>query len=141
MRADPVFVDTNLFLRYLTNDIPAQAEAVEGLLRQAGEGKLTLVTNAMVMAELVWVMESFYRLPRTEILGNILAIASTPGLQVAEADAVVQAVVWYAEKNVDFVDAFNAAWALQEGIQAIYTFDQRHFARLEGLSVRVPGAE
>ncbi len=58
------FVDANIFLRYLTNDIPEQAEAVALLFQQAADGELKLVTNAMVMAELVWVMELAYKLPR-----------------------------------------------------------------------------
>jgi hypothetical protein len=44
---------TTLFLRYLTNDIPAQADAVSLLLERAEQGKLVLVTNALVMAEIV----------------------------------------------------------------------------------------
>lgn len=33
-----VFLDTNVFLRYLTNDVPKRADAVERLLRRAGAG-------------------------------------------------------------------------------------------------------
>jgi uncharacterized SAM-binding protein YcdF (DUF218 family) len=49
----PVFVDTNLFLRYLTNDIPDQADRVESLLKEASEGGTTLATGSLVIAELV----------------------------------------------------------------------------------------
>jgi predicted nucleic acid-binding protein len=42
MTPDRVFADTNLFLRYLTNDVPAQADAVEALLVQAGRGEVIL---------------------------------------------------------------------------------------------------
>jgi len=134
------FADANLFLCYLTNDVPEQAAAVGRLLRRAGAGELQLVTNAMVMAELVWVMESFYKLPRATILDYVLAIINTPGLQISESDRVVQAIVWYAEKNVDFIDAFNAVWMMDEDISAVYTFDHKHFRRLGGLTVLSPGA-
>jgi len=36
------FIDTNLFLRYLTNDIPEEADRVENLLERAEAGELTL---------------------------------------------------------------------------------------------------
>ena len=36
MSAERLFADTNLFLRYLTNDVPEQAEAFEWLLKAAG---------------------------------------------------------------------------------------------------------
>ena len=51
---ESVFADTNLFLRHLTNDVPEQADAVEGLLQKAAAGELVLVSNSMVVAEIVW---------------------------------------------------------------------------------------
>jgi predicted nucleic acid-binding protein len=80
MTAERWFADTNLFLRYLTNDIPAQADAVEELLKRAKRGELTLVTNALVLAETVWTLESFYHLERTDIKEKVLGIINTPGV-------------------------------------------------------------
>jgi len=138
MKPEPIFVDTNLFLRYLTNDIPEQANAIEALLRRAAAGEVLLVTNSLVMAELVWTLESYYRLPPQSIQDKVLAILNTPGLEVREGDLVLQAVLWYAEKNVDFIDAYNAAWLLDQGIKTACTFDRKHFARFEGVSVTTP---
>ena len=141
MKRERAFADTNLFLRYLTNDMPQDADGVERLIRQAVAGELTLVTNALVLAEIIWTLESFYHLPRPDIKQRVLAILNTPGLEVVDGDLVLQAVVWYAERNVDFIDAFNAAWMRAQKLEAIYTFDRKHFSRLEGLRVRVPTAE
>jgi len=141
MKRERAFADSNLFLRYLTNDMPQDADGVERLIWQAVAGELTLVTNALVLAEIIWTLESFYHLPRPDIKQRVLAILNTPGLEVVDGDLVLQAVVWYAERNVDFIDAFNAAWMRAQKLEAIYTFDRKHFSRLEGLRVRVPTAE
>jgi uncharacterized protein len=133
-----VFADTNLFLRYLTDDVPEQAGAVERLLRRAEQGEFILVANALVVAEIVWTLESFYNLPKPDIKAKILAILNTPGLEVADAGLVLQAIADYVERNVDFADAYHAAWMLRHGVKTAYTFDRRHFARLEGITVRVP---
>ncbi|MBI3460736.1 PIN domain-containing protein, partial [Candidatus Acetothermia bacterium] len=74
------FVDTNVFLRYLTNDVPAQAEAVTRLLQRAKAGEIVLHTSVLVLAEIVWTLESYYELARDEIKANVLAILNTPGL-------------------------------------------------------------
>ena len=132
------FVDANIFLRYLTNDIPEQAEAVMLLLRKAADGELKLVTSAMVMAELVWVMESAYQLPRESIQEYMEIILNTPGLNIPEAEMIAQAVAWYAEKNVDFIDAYNAAWMDEMGLSRIFTFDQKHFRRFSQLTAHLP---
>lgn len=139
MKAERVFADTNLFLRYLTNDVPSQADAVEALLRQAAAGEIVIAVSSLVIAEIVWTLESFYSLPRDEVRDKVLAILNTPGLEVADSALVLRAILWYAEKNVDFADAYNAAWLLGQHIKTAYTFDRRHFARLEGITTIVPG--
>ena len=139
MKAEPFFADTNLFLRYLTNDVPEQAGAVEALLRQAAQGEFALVTNSLVIAEIVWTLESYYGLSRPEIQQRVLAILNTPGLEIADREILFRAILWYVEKNVDFIDACNAAWMVAQGIANVYTFDQKHFGRFEGVSVHMPG--
>lgn len=138
MMPQGIFADTNLFLRYLTNDIPAQADAVEKLLRQAASGKVTLVVNVMVIAEIVWILEGHYGVSRAEVKEKILAIINTPGLEVQEASEILQAIIWYEEKNVDFIDAYNAAWMLSREIRRVYTFDKKHFSRFSNISAMLP---
>lgn len=138
MKPERVFADTNLFLRYLTNDIPAQADAVEALFRLAAGGETILITNSLVIAEIIWTLESYYRLSRGDIQEKILAILNTPGIEVIDSDLILQAVTWYKEKNVDFLDGYNGAWLLSQGMKVAYTFDRKHFSRLEGITVHVP---
>ena len=139
MKADRSFADTNLFLRYLTNDVPEQADAFEQVLHRAVAGEITLVTNSLVIAEVIWTLESYYHLSPLQIQDKILAILNTPGLEVADGDLVIQAVLWYVEKSVDFIDAFNAAWMLDQEVRTIFTFDRKHFSRFEGIEVALPG--
>lgn len=61
------FIDTNVILCHLLDDIPEQADAAEAIIRDTIAGKLTLRTNAMVIAELVWTCESYCNLPKEEI--------------------------------------------------------------------------
>jgi predicted nucleic-acid-binding protein len=139
VKPELAFADTNLFLRYLTNDVPAQADAVEQLLHRASDGEIVLVINSLVIAEIVWTLESYYGLARGSIKDKILAILNTPGIEAAEGDLLLQAVFWYADKNIDFIDAFNAVWLLTQGLDTTYTFDRKHFSRIEGIKVQVPG--
>jgi predicted nucleic acid-binding protein len=141
MSSERLFADTNLFLRYLTNDVPEQAEAIERLLHAAGQGKYILVTNPMVLAEIVWTLESYYQLSPSETQARVLAILNTPGIEVVEGDLVLQAVLWHVEKNVDFIDAYNAGWMMAQGLTKACTFDRRHFARFEGIQLHTPGLD
>ena len=140
VKAERVFIDTNLFLRYLTNDVPAQADAVEALLQQAADREMVLVTNSLVLAEIVWVLSSYYQCSRVDIRDKVLAVLNTPGLEVVDRELIFQAVAWFAEKNIDFIDAYNAAWLLAQDMHVAYTSDHMHFSRIEGIKVQVPGA-
>lgn len=139
MESEALFVDTNVFLRFLTKDVLDQAEAAHKLFQQAGQGNVSLITTSMVVAEVVWTLESFYKEAKEDIQPMVLSFLNTPGLDVEGEDLLLRALLWYIGKNVDFIDAYNAAWMENHGITTIYTFDQGHFSRLEGLKVLVPG--
>lgn len=134
--AERAFIDTNFFLRYLTNDVPEQADAVEVLLGRAEAGEVRLVTNRLVMAEIVWTLESFYKKSKAEARDAVLAILNTPGVEVEASNQILQAAIWYAEKNVDFIDACIAAQLFDDGPDDIYTFNRKHFGRFPHLRVR-----
>lgn len=135
------FVDTNVFLRYLTNDVPEQAERVADLLRSASSGEIALVTSVLVLAEIVWTLESYYGLPKDDVAGKALAILNTPGLVVEDAALLAEAATVYATANVDFIDAYNTCWMKKQGIACAYTFDRKHFARVEGIAPLNPGTK
>jgi predicted nucleic-acid-binding protein len=139
MKPERVFADTNLFLRYLSSGMPAQADAVERLLRRSSDGEIILVIISLVIAEIVWTLESYYGLSRNGIKDKVLAIFNTPGLEAAEGDLLLEAIFWYAEKNIDFLDALSAAWMFAEGLDTTYTFDRRHSPLIEGIRAQVPG--
>ena len=75
----------------------------------------------------------------TKIKDKILAILNTPGIEAAEEGLLLQAIFWYVDKNIDFIDAWNAAWMLDQGLTTACTFDYKHFSRIEGIRVQVPG--
>jgi len=116
------FVDTNVFLRFLTNDVPEQAERAATLFRDASAGKIVLMTSVLVLAEIVWTLESYYGLPKGGVAGKVLAILNTPGLVVENAALLAEAATVYTTANVDFVDAYNACRMQEQGIACAYTF-------------------
>ncbi len=132
------FVDTNLFIRYLTNDDPAKADRVEKLLDDAAAGTLKLVTTEMVIAEIVWVLESSYSLKNTEISPLVRSILATPGLEVINGSQVSRAIELYESTNIDFIDGYIAAVMEKQGITELYSFDRKHISRLKGIIRKEP---
>ncbi len=132
------FVDTNLFIRYLTNDDPAKAERVENLLKDAAAGKVRLVTAEMVIAEVVWVLESSYGLKSAEVAPLVRGILATSGLEVLNAPLVARALEHYESRNIDFIDGYIAAVMDKQGITELYSFDRKHVSRIQSITRKEP---
>jgi uncharacterized protein len=67
---------------------------------------------------------------------RVMAVALMEELALPEADLITEALSSYVESNVDFVDAFNAAWMRQRGVQRVMTFDAKHYSRFNGIEVQ-----
>lgn len=132
------FVDTNVFLRFLTNDDPVKAKRSETLFRDAIKGKITLVTSLLVLAEIIWTLESFYELEKQDIASKLERILNTPNLECAEASLILNALDFYVHENIDFVDAYNGLYMKKQGLAKVYTYDRKHFARLGWLEAVEP---
>lgn len=127
------FMDTNLFIRYLVNDDPEKADRVEKLLEQATSGKIRLVTAGLVIAEVIWVLESAYGLKNAEITPMVKGILATPGIEVTNAELVGRSLDYYESLNIDFIDGYIAAVMDKMKITEIYSFDKKHISRIKEL--------
>ena len=134
----PAFVDANVFLRYLTNDVPEQANAVQALLDRAASGEVRLVTSVLAVSEVVWTLGSFYKRTKEQVRDAVLAICHTSGLVVEDANGLIQAAEWHAEKNVDFGDAYHAVWMQARGLTEARTFNLKHFRRFDTIQAAMP---
>jgi len=132
------FVDTNVFLRFLTNDDATKARRAEALFKKAIAGKMRLETSLLVIAEIIWTLESFYRLAKADIAQKVGKILNTPNLECPSADFVLEALDISVTKNVDFIDAYHGVMLREAGMLKILTYDKKHFERMDWLSVVEP---
>ncbi len=128
-------IDTNVILRYLTDDIPEQAQKSEELFTRVIEGKETVEIPLLVIAEVVWTMTKFYRQPKKAVVEDISILLKTPGIKVKDKKLLLDALDLFAQKNVSFTDAYLATHCTY-GQQGIYSFDE-DFDRI-GIDRRVP---
>jgi uncharacterized protein len=137
MTHEKYFVDTNLFLRYLTRDDPGKYGRCRELFKKAVEGEISLHTSEMVIAELIWTLLSYYKVPKAEVIEKVSIIVSTPNLHVANKAIVADSLILYGQKNVDFIDAYNAQFMKFHGLERIYSYDQ-DFDSIEGIEREEP---
>ncbi|MEW6382305.1 MAG: PIN domain-containing protein [bacterium] len=131
------FIDTNLFLRYFTRDDEDKAQKVLNLLKRVEKNGEKIITSSLVIFEVIFTLESFYKIPREEIKELMTPILGLRGLKLSDKEIYRQALDIYTQKKVSFADAFNAAFAMRKGIKEIYSYD-KDFDKLEGIARTIP---
>ena len=134
---ETTFVDTNIFLRYLTKDDPSKYEKCREMFKKAMKGDIAITTSGMVIAELVWTLLSYYKVPKAEVVEKVSVIVGTKNLSIPDKRIVTDALVLYARKNIDFIDAYNAIFMRYHGLRDIYSYDE-DFELIEDIQRREP---
>jgi predicted nucleic-acid-binding protein len=116
-----VTLDTNVWVRYLTNDDELQARRAMKLLERSE----AVFLPKTVLLELEWVLRAAYRVKPTDIHRSLLQILGLP-MVVAECAGQIAAALELYAQGYDFADALHLASS--DTAQAVYTFDE-HFAR------------
>lgn len=126
-------IDANIILRYLTNDVPDQAKQAEELLKRVEEGSEDVFLPDIILADIIWILEGYYKQTREEIREWITAILSLQGLTFSDKETALNALDIYLDKKIDWSDAFTASQMLQREITEIYSFD-KHFDKIDGIA-------
>ena len=108
------------------------AEAARKIFDEAISGKISLSIIPITIAEVVWVLESFYEYSKQQIAETMTQFLMCEGLEVESLDLLIGALNLYQEKNLDFADAVLPTTALRRGPKMVYSFD-RHLDRVDGL--------
>lgn len=130
-----IALDTNVLLRYLTQDDPSQSrkavDVIERRLTLENPGFVSLVS----VLEIVWVLRSLYRRSQAQIADHLEMILAADTLQVQNEQEVYQAVVALRSGSGAFEDALIGALGLWWGCSATLTFDRDAAKRLTGFQL------
>lgn len=114
------FVDTNILVRHLTGDPPEQAARATKFLAAVDE----LLLTDLVVAEVVYVLESFYEVPRPRVAELVRAIIAFPAIVVLDPAALLRALEVYEGDRLDFAEAYLVAQAERSGVGVVASFDR-----------------
>ena len=126
------FVDTNIFIRYITDDLPEEASACEKIFRKAFQNEEMLFTTELVIAEIIWVLGSYYELAKDEVQEKVEKILNTPNLVCPNKELLLTALALHADKNIDYIDVYNSLILREQSVAKVYSYD-KHYDRIEWL--------
>jgi predicted nucleic acid-binding protein len=114
------FLDTNVLIRHLTGDPPAQARRATAFLERAEE----LLLPDLIVAEVVYVLESFYELKPKRVTEVVRAVIAFTAVVVVDEALLLRALEVYEVERIDFAEAYLVASAEASGIKSIASFDR-----------------
>ncbi len=111
-------LDTNVLVRHLTADPPDQAARATAFLANADE----LILTDIVVAELVYALETVYRVERARVAELLRAVIAFPAIVVLDETLLLRALELYEREKLDFVTSYLAAGAERSGVGAVASF-------------------
>lgn len=124
-------LDTNVVVRYLTQDHPEQARRATRILEQQLTTEQAGFISLVAIVETVWVLDRAYRHTGQQIAAALERMLQTDVLQIEHEQEVFTAMVALKQGRGTFADALIVALGAKAGCQHTLTFDQK--------ALRLPG--
>lgn len=114
------FVDANILVRHLTGDPPDLAARATAYLRSAAG----LLLADLVVAETVYVLESFYRAPRDQVAEAMRSLIAFDSIICVDPALLLRAIQVYELDRIDFAESYLVACAESTAIRQVVSFDR-----------------
>ena len=126
-------LDTNVLVRYVVQDDPAQADAATRLIEDGCTIEEPGHVGAVVLAELAWVLRGPYGYGRSQVAAVLRQILRTVELAVEEPTVAWAALAEFESGSADFADCWIGHCNRARGCERTFTFDVKaargtHFA-------------
>lgn len=130
-----VFIDTSVFVRFLTKDDPKKFETCQAFFEKIQEGKLRPYTSNIVFLELYFVLKRLYKFPSTKVSQALEKILTLRNLTVVETTDTPQALEWAKKWGIKYADCLIATQVAAGAI--LVTYDQ-DFTKITTLNSKEP---
>lgn len=121
--SDRIFADTNIFIRLFLNDNPKLSPIAKEIVTNCEQGKYCLVICSVTVLEIIWLLLSFYKIPKEKILLFLDEILKISNIEIIDRSIIEKTLSIYKTKNADITDVYWTVVMEQEKIKEIFSFD------------------
>lgn len=116
--------DTNVIVRYLVADDDRLFKSAQEFFEEVIQGDKKVVIEQTVFIEVVFVLSSYYQVPRSKIADSLSALLQYKGVAVASGSKyLLDALKLYASTLLHIVDCILVTRAKSAELE-LFTFDQ-----------------
>lgn len=117
-------LDTNLLVRYLTQDDATQSKQAARIFDAAIEAGEDLYLNHIVVCELTWVLSRAYGYAKDELLGVLEKILAAGQFAFEDKDSLWRALEAFRRSSADFADCLIGVKNSTAGCRTTVTLDR-----------------
>lgn len=103
------YIDTNIFLRALVVEEENQSKQCIFFLRKVKNNQAKAVTGNIVIAEVAWVLKSYYKFSKEKIVELVKSIIHLRGLTIEDNLDIGKGLEIFANENIKYIDALIAS--------------------------------
>ena len=130
-------IDTNALISFVTDRNPAQQDKIANLLDSAAQLKVRVLCPQNVLTEFVYVMDSVYRIGKSEIRDIVRDFIKLPGVEIVHQISLSTLFTFWPAKVPDYGDAIIATLCMDTSGSSVATFDRKFRAKLRTLGLAV----
>ncbi len=117
-------LDTNVLIRFLTSDKTEKFRGVYALFESLEQGDLRVELKLIVLFQVVFVLKSFYSVPREDIAAGMLGVLEYKGIIVKEKKIVRRTIELWRDSKLDIVDCYLVACLEGDRQNILYSYDR-----------------
>lgn len=117
-------LDTNVLIRFLTFDKNKKYRKLYRFFESLERGELRAELKLIVLFQVLYVLKSFYKVPKEEIVDGLTDLIKYKGITIKEKKVVQRALELWREKNVEIVDCYLVACLEKDAQNILYSYDR-----------------
>lgn len=119
-------IDSNILVYYFTDNHPDHSPRCAALMDRLDHGQETALCTSTVIMETAFVLDRTMNVPRHLIARALADFISIPTITFDFRDTLLEAIsLWVGNGPLSLPDAYHLAFAKEQGLTRIYTFDRK----------------
>ena len=120
-----ISIDTNILVRFLTQDEPTQSKKVNKLFESCAQNRISIFVSSVVIIESIWVLESAFKMAKTDVCMAMTKVLQGDLFTFKNQTVLMKAMMFYENNPADFSDYFILLSSESAGCKELKTFDKK----------------
>lgn len=99
-------IDANVLIRFLLHDHVTLSPKARGIIQKAEQGEISIYLDEVVVAEVVWVLSSFYKMNHSVIGERLITLVAQPWVANRRKKLILASLETYRTTAFDYIDSW-----------------------------------